>query len=201
MGELVNPTNKHAGTYVGIVEEEPPSRFHFVGQVRTGFGRGQCTEASIASLLGVNLNEVPDLWAGPDAGPTADEQQPFENRVRLWEWLKSEHQVMLLGVKLLQSWTDLTAAYIHACKLFPFNVGREPWARYHLIIGHNPDGVWHQICGKRGIPVWDPNPSHRGLINVQWFEWLVPLDVVRESFDDVSDMPCAEWQEQGEFRS
>ena len=92
-----------------------------VTQTRTGYGCGNCTEAGIASLLGVALEDLPDIWAGPhvpDDAP-AEEHQPLANRIRLWEWLKREHSVQLCGVKLLQPRPSLRSAWERACELFP----------------------------------------------------------------------------------
>jgi hypothetical protein len=168
-------------------------RFRPVTQTRTGFGRGNCTEASIASLLGVEIDQVPDLWTGAPDGSTAEEHQPFANRLHLWQWLKSKHGVQLCGVKLATPERDLGEAWRRASDVIPLDVEAATWARHHLIIGHNPAGVWHQICGARhGRMVWDPNPSRAGVVDCQWVEWLVPLGCVP---DNAIHLPSAEWAE------
>ena len=166
------------------------TKLYPVTQVRTGYGKGQCTEAAIASLIGCTLEDVPDLWTGAPDGSTEEEHQPYENRVRLWNWLKREHGVMLCAVRLLEN-TEAQAAYDRALQLFV-----EPkdavWAEYHYLVGPNPDGVNHVIVARRGVPVWDPNPSRRGITAVRWVEWLVPLHLLPE---DVQTFPAAEWLE------
>lgn len=161
-----------------------------VTQSRTGFGRGNCTEASIATLLGVRLEDVPDLWSGAADGASAEEHQPLDNRIRLWTWLKSNHGLQLCGVKLAKPVRDIFEAWHCACGILPLPVETAEWARFHIAVGHNPNGVSHQVCAERGRLVWDPNPSRAGIVNCQWIEWLVPLDIVP---DNARHLPSAEW--------
>ena len=144
-----------------------------VTQVRTGYGRGQCTEAAIASILECRLDEVPELWGGPsvpvDAPP--EEQQPQENHERLWAWLQtrgflfawgefSERPVPLLYLRFGEAFDDL------------------PWAGFHLMAGPNPDGVQHMVVARGGGVAWDPNPSRRGITACSAVGFLLPRNVV-----------------------
>lgn len=165
-----------------------------VHQVRTGYGRGQCTEAAIASLLGVPLDAVPDLWAGPhvpaDAPPEA--HQPLHNLIRMWHWLKQTHGVQLCGVALAEP-MPLRDAWERACSVVVWPVETAEWARFHLASGPNPDGVGHYVVCDRGELAHDPNPSRRGIVACRHVQWLVPLELVP---DDARELPSAEWREE-----
>lgn len=162
-----------------------------VDQIRTGFGRGQCTEASIASLLEVGLEDVPDLWTGaPETETDPEAHQPMANRMRLWWWLQERHGVMLVGGKLPRP-TTIREAWRLAEEFMLHHAGFGWLPEDHLAIGPNPDGVSHQVVCCRGKLMHDPNPSRRGITGAQWIEWLVPLDRVPES---ARGMPCAEWR-------
>lgn len=164
-----------------------------ITQTRTGYGRGQCTEASIASLLEVPLETVPDIWAGPYA--PLDAQQPLELSIKMWEWLKREHGVMLCGIKLRERAPTIREAWLRADGLFPFDWSESEWARYHIAIGPNPDGVEHCVVAERGELAWDPNPRRRGIVACQFVQWLVPLCLFPADADAL-DLPSAEWREE-----
>lgn len=165
-----------------------------VTQVRTGYGRGQCTEASIASLLEVPLEAVPDIWAGPHVPLDApgSEHQPLALTVKMWEWLKREHGVMLCGIKLRERAPTIREAWLRSDGLFPFDWSEAAWSRFHIACGPNPDGVEHCVVCERGELAWDPNPSRRGIVACQFVQWLVPLDLLPAS---VLELPSAEWRE------
>ena len=149
--------------------------FRPVDQVRVGYGRGQCTEASVASLLGCELADVPDLWAGPDgpadAPPVA--HQPTGRLRALMRWLRGRG---LLWVEVgftrraLPLGIDGTLGLSEA-------VGWPAWMQWdepHLLLGHSPGGVGHATVGLHGRVHHDPNPSRRGLTNANAVAWLVP---------------------------
>ena len=56
-----------------------------VTQDRTEAGSGNCTEATIASILRVPLVSVPDLWTGSFEEPRSDERW-----LALHAWLKKQ---------------------------------------------------------------------------------------------------------------
>lgn len=166
-------------------------------QVRTGYGRGQCTEAAIASILGVPLEAVPDLWAGPDVPDDAPAHvhQPIERLLAMWAWLKSDHDVMLCGVRLSVRMPVEVAweRSIYTMARAGFHVDSLDWSAYHLASGPNPDGHGHYVVCNLGRVVHDPNPKQRGIINAEHIQWLVPLGLVPDS---ARDMPSAEWREE-----
>jgi hypothetical protein len=179
--------------------------FRPVTQTRTGYGRGNCTEATIASLLGVGIEEVPDIWAGPgtpdDAPPGV--HQPPEKMAELWRWLLERHGVVEAGMKLTKRNAGIPAHLFHAEgwptveELFPVHIGstmQPDWAVFHMMVGPNPDGVSHAIIGHRGIPVWDPNPLRRGITHCHSVYFLVPVDLIPSG---CAGMPSIEWRLNG----
>ena len=156
-----------------------------VDQIRTGFGRGQCTEASIASLLGIPLADVPDLWAGPDA----EEQQPQSNRIRMWEWMKSHHGVMQCAVQFAKPMPILEAWEFAMTDSAIVEWGKATDG-YHLADGDNPDGCAHYVVCRNGAMVHDPNPRRRGIVAAAGLSWLIPLGLVPE---DARELPAAVW--------
>lgn len=163
-----------------------------VDQIRTGFGRGQCTEASIASMLEVELADVPDLWSGaPDTEADPEVHQPMANRLRLWWWLQERHGVMLVGFRL-KTPLNIAEAWDRASRLMFESADFRRLPNDHFAAGPNPDGVSHLVVCRRGALVHDPNPLRRGIVEARWIEWLVPLDDVPEA---ARGMPCAEWTE------
>ena len=141
-----------------------------VTQIRTGYGRGQCTEAAIASILEVELNEVPDLWAGPHVPLSAPprDHQPLERHEALWAWLKDRGRMWCWGEFAARPLPLNPADYPHLDWL--------PWEGHHLMAGPNPDGVEHMVVGKAGRLAWDPNPTRRGIVACNAAGFLLPLD-------------------------
>lgn len=162
-----------------------------VTQVRTGYGRGQCTEASIASLLEVELEAVPDLWAGPlvplDAPPEV--HQPLLLCEALWRWLREVHQVVWCEVRFPAALELSTVPYAHGRAvrvLFGLDApDAEPWTEHHVMFGANPAGISHCVVGRYGSVVHDPNPSRAGIVACSGLIFLIPLDRCPE------DLPLA----------
>lgn len=166
-----------------------------VTQVRTGKPRGQCTEASIASLLECNLEDVPDLLepGHPDEA-SMELHRPQWRWIRLLEWIKSEHSRQLFLVKFIEYRPSIKAAWDEAAPLMSDALGlicNHDWWGDHLAAGHNPDGIQHQVCARVGSLLWDPNPSRRGIVNCDEIAWLVPLEFVPA---DYREMPGTMWQ-------
>lgn len=142
-----------------------------VTQRRTGAPRGQCTEASVATVLGVALEDVPDLWVlsgRPEGGVEVDRSAGV---LALWAWLKAQ------GV--LWAWGDFSE---RPCPLdwrcFGELFADLPWEGLHLLGGPNPDGVPHMVVAQGGRVVWDPNPSRRGIVACDGAGFLLPLESV-----------------------
>lgn len=152
-----------------------------VDQVRVGYGRGQCTEASIASILEVHLDEVPSIWAGPSVpiDAPASAHQPMRLRCRLWSWLRRRHGLVEVGM-CLSAVRPMDLAWrisrTHMREI-GFDVD-EPWGRWHLAHGPNSDGVSHQVVCDRGELAHDPNPRRRGIVATRGVHWLVPVGLI-----------------------
>lgn len=163
-----------------------------VDQVRTGFGRGQCTEASVASLLDVPLDAVPDLWdPSAPAGAPADVHQPPERRLVLWTWLRERHGVAWTEIHHAEAAPDADHDYAGILRALGLPIGDvvPAWAEHHIIAGNNPDGVGHFVVGRLGRIVHDPNPSRRGLATRDGFVVLVPIDLIPEGWPE----PASSW--------
>ncbi|MCA9494711.1 MAG: hypothetical protein KC621_32505 [Myxococcales bacterium] len=148
-----------------------------VWQRRTGYGRGQCTEATIASLLEVELDAVPQLWAGPevpDAAPP-EEQQPDENHDRLRRWLLDRHGRMWVAVHLLTAAPVAVGdAWVLASEMLE-SLGIDAFAaawRWHGAGGPSHRGVPHLVVAEAGRIRHDPNPTAPGLAACNTILWL-----------------------------
>ena len=121
-----------------------------VQQTRTGSLEGNCTEARVASLLEVSLDDLPDLAAADAMG--------------LDRWKVLGEYVQAKGFDLF--WFDLEKTELG--DFFPDQLIPDlPWSGYHLMAGPNPDGVPHMVVGADGRMVWDPNPKKGG---IQWVD-------------------------------
>lgn len=105
---------------------------------------GNCTQASVASLLNLPLNEVPhfcvELPQGTDGG--------IEESRRINEWLRTR------GLALFELCyaADSLAAW------------EEDWRKrgirfYHLLSGISPRGFCHCTVGLNGRVIHDPHPA------------------------------------------
>ena len=136
-------------------------------QTRVGAPQGNCTEASVASLLGVPLDAVPDLYdhalAPADWGPWRE--QRF---LEMHHWLLDE-----FGLK----WCQIRGGWDVAQEVFA-RTGlydrHEIRSTYYLMMGKNPDGVGHCTVGQNGVVAWDPNPAQRGLVDNDENVFLLP---------------------------
>ena len=134
----------------------------YIKQRRTGPVMGQCTEATIASLLRLHPdvweNVVPDLY-DPE-GRTARTEKP------LYEWLLKQG---LRQVRCHFAPREVLNPYI-----FVVDVDWLPWDfQCHALMGESPSGVPHMMVGKRGHQFWDPNPEGKGLKNIDAFMFLL----------------------------
>lgn len=138
-----------------------------VDQIRIGVPAGQCTEASIASLLEVPLAEVPDLYDPADLSRAGT----FRALLR---WL-TERGLVWMGGPLAR---PIPAAELALPRDLP-RVAYElteggDWTQWHLLLGVNPDGIGHCCVGWGGRLVHDPNPSRAGLVTVDEVAVLLP---------------------------
>jgi hypothetical protein len=141
-----------------------------VTQTRNGCPSGNCTEASIASLLGIGLDEVPDLY-DPAAPP--DRWTTFP---ALCDWLRARG---LMWVRVMSPPVgEPGPALWWAPEWLPAWVISE----YHLIGGESVRGIGHMVVGRHGEIVWDPHPARAGLSTIEDMTFLVPLEAVPEEY-------------------
>jgi len=144
-----------------------------VDQIRTGKPQGQCTEASVASLLEVELHEIPELWAGEGA----EEPRPTHRCIRMYGFVLSRGYQWCQFAFEERPLEKLDIDDLNLTSL-PLELARG----HHLILGKNPDGLGHMCVGKNGKLVHDPNPSRRGLVTVDTIAVFVPLEMVSEKY-------------------
>lgn len=118
-------------------------------QTELGFPRGNCVRAAWSSLLGVPLSSVPDF--SPAAIGKGTDQLEEER-----QWVRG------LGFDLV----------VVPATGDPPNI---PEHVVCLISGLSPRGFGHRCVGIGGKLVWDPHPSHLGLVEVWSYMFLVPL--------------------------
>lgn len=138
---------------------------------------GNCTEASIASILEVELSEVPSLWT-PELGRTD------ERWFLLTDWLRSQGYLWCWGEFPARELPTPIEAVLPEWDTSWLR--QLDWAGYHLLAGPNPDGVPHMVVARGGVVVWDPNPLRRGITRADGIGMLVPL---KATPDDVREWP------------
>lgn len=104
---------------------------------------GNCTQASVASILDLPLDEVPHFCVGLPQGTDGG----IEESRRINEWLKTKGLALFelaYAADSLEAW-------------------REDWDRrdiqfYHLLSGISPRGFCHCTVGLNGKVIHDPSP-------------------------------------------
>lgn len=120
----------------------------FVDQTAFEYPYGNCVRAAWASLLGIPMSRVPDF----DPGHLGDRDQIEAERA----WVRSlGHDLVVVSAR-----GDRPDVPAHVC---------------HLVSGLSPRGYGHRCVGRGGEVVWDPHPSHLGLLEVWSYTFLVPL--------------------------
>ena len=131
-----------------------------VTQTEEGWPRGSCVAASWATLLGVDLEDIPPF--DPAAAMSLGIEQGDLER----EWLAS------LGYDLFEIAVppddELPEEVLECVPQVP-----------HLMSGISPRGFGHRCVGVGGQLVWDPHPSREGLVTVYSVGLVVPLGAVR----------------------
>lgn len=123
-----------------------------VDQDRFGDPDGNCLQACLASLLELQLHEVPhfvgEAW-----------------RADLGEWLRARGLWALLFAPPIPSTIDDAAAWLDETVL-----------GYAIVSGQTPRGLLHATVWRAGQLVHDPHPSRAGLLGVEDVIVLVPID-------------------------
>lgn len=115
---------------------------------QTKFGhQGSCFTACIASILEISLNDLPNFV-----------EYNEKWILKLWDFLEPK---------------GLTYTSVNWKANSPPE--RIP-AGYHLINGYAPRGFRHSVIGFRGVMIHDPFPRGNGLITVEDWGVIHPLD-------------------------
>jgi hypothetical protein len=129
-----------------------------------GWPHGECVRASYASILGLDIDDVPAF--DPATSAALGKEQGDRER----EWLAS------IGLNLVEIATDPNES------LAPEVLGCIPEVP-HLMSGLSPRGFYHRCVGIGGKLAWDPHPSRAGLLTVYSVGILVPLDEEEQEVD------------------
>ena len=106
---------------------------------------GNCTQASVASLLDLALDDVPHFCIGLPQGTDGG----IEESRRINEWLKTRGLVLF---ELAYTADSLTDWWEDDWKMRGANF-------YHLLSGISPRGFTHCTVGLNGRVIHDPHPS------------------------------------------
>lgn len=123
-----------------------------VTQTRTG-RHGNCNQAALASLLELDIEEVPDFCN--------DDADAWYHQMQVWLIDRGKMDVVYEAAAdggidwVVQSLIDTGA--------------------YYLTSGPNPDGITHVVICQKGKMVWDPNPKRRGITKIEYFFFLFDL--------------------------
>lgn len=149
-----------------------------VTQTRTGVPQGNCTEACIASVLEVPLEEVPDLY---DA--TTDTGHDPERWTQLRQWLRERGFLWMFADFKAR---DLPLRFVDHWQFAPDDfLTQIDWDTSHYFFcGPNPDGLPHCVVAQGGQVVWDPNPFRRGITAVDGLVYLTPLAILPPEMHD-----------------
>lgn len=135
-----------------------------VMQTITGLG-GNCEGATIATLLGLNIEDVPSFWEGIDIKTTDTDESGVIYQENLNSFLRQHGYRMLnLGVTKNPKAQDINWV-IEVSKA----IGTK-----HLVAGLSPRGHMHSVIYEHGQLWHDPHPEGGGVIPCQ-ICMLVPI--------------------------
>lgn len=147
-----------------------------VMQTITGLG-GNCEGATIATLLGLNIEDVPSFWEGIDIKTTDTDESGVIYQENLNSFLRQHGYRMLnLGVTKNPKAQDIN---------WVIGVSKAIGAK-HLVAGISPRGHMHSVIYENGELWHDPHPEGGGVIPCQ-ICMLVPMfDVLQSELKEVS---------------
>ena len=135
-----------------------------VMQTITGLG-GNCEGATIATLLGLNIEDVPSFWEGIDIKTTDTDESGVIYQENLNSFLRQHGYRMLnLGVTKNPKAQDIN---------WVIGVIKAIGAK-HLVAGISPRGHMHSVIYEHGQLWHDPHPEGGGVIPCQ-ICMLVPI--------------------------
>ncbi|MGG2096157.1 hypothetical protein ABFY41_11040 [Acinetobacter haemolyticus] len=134
-----------------------------VMQTVTGFG-GNCEGATLATLLRMNIEDIPSFWEGIDiTKPPCDEggviYQDNLNRFLA----KHDYKSISLG------WCEPSEESVKWVEEISKQIGVK-----HLVAGMSPRGYMHSVIFENGKLWHDPHPEGGGVIPCQ-IQFLIPM--------------------------
>lgn len=131
-----------------------------VMQTKTGIG-GNCEGATIATLLGLDLNDIPDFWDGCDIeNPTSEENGILYQKNLNAFLMKHGYRAISLGAD---------GPYVDWC----VQISKEMKVK-HLVGGISPRGYMHSVIWEHGELWHDPHPEGGGVV-AQHITFLLPI--------------------------
>lgn len=133
----------------------------FVGVTQRveGWPYGECVRATYATILGMDIEDVPRF--DPAVLRPGEEQSQRERR-----WLAS------IGLDLFEISTNPEG------ELPEEVLGMLPQAP-NLMSGISPRGFGHRVMGYGGQVAWDPHPSRAGLVTIYSVGYLIPMGAMK----------------------
>lgn len=135
---------------------------------------GQCTEAAYATVLGVPLDAIPDLYTGDPENPRSDERWMV-----MHDYMRIVHGRIIVTCRFKPRSLPLNIPKLEDD--LKANISNLPWRTSLHVLGGLRDGVGHSIVGYMGKPVWDPDPKGRGLPLADSFTFLMKIDELKVS--------------------
>jgi hypothetical protein len=134
-----------------------------VMQTKTGFG-GNCEGATLATLLDLDLHNIPDFWENclieDPANPTNGEI--YQDNLNKFLALHGYKSVSI-------GWNEPTEESVRWVEDISKQIGVK-----HLVAGLSPRGYMHSVIYEKGKLWHDPHPEGGGVIACQ-IQFLVPV--------------------------
>lgn len=131
-----------------------------VMQTQFGLG-GNCEGATLATLLGLNLEDMPDFWEGCDKSTDDPEINGARYQENLNRFLKDH------GYRSLSLGAD--GPHVEWC----VEISKQMKVK-HLVGGKSPRGYMHSVIWEHGELWHDPHPEGGGVV-AEHITFLLPL--------------------------
>ena len=135
-----------------------------VMQTVTGLG-GNCEGATIATLLGLELSDIPDFWEGCDKETPALPENGVIYQQNLNNFL-AKHGYKMLNLGVLHDPSERDQQWV-------IDISKHLGIK-HIVAGISPRGYMHSVIYENGELWHDPHPEGGGVIPCQLC-LLVPI--------------------------
>lgn len=125
--------------------------------------RGNCFAACVASMLDMEIAEVPNVEVFFDTS--------WDYRYLMNQWLE-----VRFGLKL--EYTDDYNLF-HDCDDWTENTNSERLRlanELYIASGPSPRGVSHACIYQAGKLIWDPHPTREGILSVEFAQKLIKIE-------------------------